>query len=118
MHRESLTVSLSIAGIREPAGNPLPGDVRQECDQRGAGVHDDGRGDQEPCRTSVQCRRIRGKACEDRFRGGRGQQQVRVLLDRQRGRWGQMWDVGVLSKGTFLIWGARVSSSRGGVIRW
>ena len=36
------------AGVRRLADDPFPGDERQECDQRGAGLHDDGLRDQEP----------------------------------------------------------------------
>ena len=39
---------LARAGVRRLADHPLPGDERQERDQRGAGVHDDGLRDQEP----------------------------------------------------------------------
>lgn len=47
--------SLSLfPGIREPARHPVPGDVREERHQRGAGIHDDGGGDQEPRRTPLE----------------------------------------------------------------
>lgn len=49
-------------GIREPARHPVPGDVREERHQRGAGIHDDGGGDQEPRRAPFE----RGGSAERR----------------------------------------------------
>lgn len=70
---------MRIAGVRQPAGHPVPGDVGEECHQRGAGLHDDGRRDQEPCRASVQCHGD-GQQGVDQPGPPGGEYQVRLLL--------------------------------------
>ncbi len=69
---------VSRLGIRRPAGHPFPGDVCQERDERGAGVHDHGRGDQEPRGSAGAVGRHR--AGQDRVDPGPGQERRRVLL--------------------------------------
>lgn len=50
-----LFLVLRCTGVRQPIGHSVPGDVRKECHQCGAGLHDDGRRDQESRRSAVQC---------------------------------------------------------------
>ena len=67
-----------IAGVRRPTGDPVPGDVGEERDQRGAGVHDDGRRDQEQ---GGPARAHRGHGPgQDRLHAGRQQAELGLLL--------------------------------------
>ena len=82
------TVLFFISGIRRPAWHPLPGDLCEERDQRGAGVHDDGGRDQEP-RGAARAHRRRGRpGRQDRLQAGRQQAELGLLLGcKFRERW-------------------------------
>ena len=74
------TVLFFLSGIRRPAWHPLPGDLCEERDQRGAGVHDDGGRDQEP-RGAARAHRRRGRpGRQDRLQAGRQQAELGLLL--------------------------------------
>ena len=77
-----------IAGVRRPTGDPVPGDVGEERDQRGAGVHDDGRRDQEQGR-AARAHRRHGPG-QDRLHAGRQQAQLGLLLIQAAGRRAQL----------------------------
>ena len=81
------TVLFFLSGIRRPAGHPLPGDLCEERDQRGAGVHDDGDRDQEP-RGAARAHRRRGRpGRQDRLQAGRQQAELGLLLGGKFREW-------------------------------
>ena len=69
---------ICLAGVRWPVGHSILGDLREERNERRAGLHDHGRGDQEQGRTPGTL----GPhgASQDRVNPGSAEGQLRLLL--------------------------------------